>query len=491
MRFARSLSLAFCVLSLLHSGSSFGDEVNDDVVNDDVANDDVVTLRPMAAPDPLMKYRLWPAPQDRNELNPMHPINRALIMLYQQTPPDDDAWEKVESWADTPPDELPVEEVQRTLGYFGKSLDELASIENAMRIEYTLDTHNMTAAETASLVVPELQDMRLLARLIELRARLEIRQSRYDDAIATLRLGFRLSDAAGNSTHFLVGKLIGVAIAQRMLAVIETAIVRDDFPNLYWAMAALPSDRLFRMNESLEHESVLLNKLIQETGEFTDEPIGREAAIARLDSLTIAIDDLIRANSGDESEPELARLMSGVYVAAMAEPARELLAETPLGAKKSSDLSAAEAVLRSIRLRWERHRDRYLAWTSLPPELWANYETERNAAFGNEPEILDPIDKVAWVVTARLSLPISASYRAELTRNRLMLFEAIRMHASETGRLPETLSGLQPVPAWLNPLTALPFDYQRTHAGRAVVTYDTGVPATPKSTVHVALKVVK
>ncbi|TWU47122.1 hypothetical protein [Rubripirellula reticaptiva] len=481
MRFARSLCLAVFVLTAVHAGSSRGDE----------ANDTVVTLHPMAAPDPMMKYRLWPGPHDRTELNPMHPINRALIMLYQQTPPDDEAWEKVESWADTSPDELPIEEVQKTLAYFGQSLDELASIENAMRIEYSLDTDNLTAAETASLVVPELQDMRLLARLIELRAKLEIGQSRYDDAIATLRLGFRLSDAAGNSTHFLVGKLIGVAIAQRMFAVIETAIIREDFPNLYWALAAMPSDRLFRMNESLEHESVLLNKLIQQTGEFTNEPIGRNAAIARLEPLAITIDDFIRANNGGESEPELARLMSGVYVAAMAEPSRELLAATAIGEKRASELSAAEAVLRSIRLRWERHRDRYLAWTMLPPELWTNYETERDAAFGNEPEILDPIDKVAWTVTARLSLPISASYRAELTRNRLMLLEAIRMHANDTGQLPETLSGLRPVPAWLNPLTALPFGYQLSHADHAVVSYDTGVPAEPKSTIHVALKVVK
>jgi len=42
----------------------------------------------------------------------------------------------------------------------------------------------------------------------------------------------------------------------------------------------------------------------------------------------------------------------------------------------------------------------------------------------------------------------------------MRVIEAIRMHAAETGQLPETLDDISVVPIPLNPATNKPFDYQ-------------------------------
>ena len=103
--------------------------------------------------------------------------------------------------------------------------------------------------------------MRTLARVLSLRARLAIREQRWDDLVDDCRVGFRLAEVAGHSTDFLVGRLVGFAIANTMMEVIEQAIQQPGCPNLYWALASLPSARLFETRNSLEFESILISRV--------------------------------------------------------------------------------------------------------------------------------------------------------------------------------------------------------------------------------------
>ena len=50
--------------------------------------------------------------------------------------------------------------------------------------------------------------------------------------------------------------------------------------------------------------------------------------------------------------------------------------------------------------------------------------------------------------------------RVERQINALQVVEAIRMHAAETGRLPECCDKITAVPVPLNPMTGRPFEYR-------------------------------
>ncbi|MDR1480727.1 MAG: hypothetical protein LBJ00_17520 [Planctomycetaceae bacterium] len=85
---------------------------------------------------------------------------------------------------------------------------------------------------------------RALARFLGGKAQWEIRNGKYNDAVKTLRLGFRLADHIFDSDlPFLVPVLCGLAIENVMLNNIQLLITQPDTPNLYPALTQLSRNR--------------------------------------------------------------------------------------------------------------------------------------------------------------------------------------------------------------------------------------------------------
>src|SRR5262249_18519393 len=99
---------------------------------------------------------------------------------------------------------------------------------------YTLD-----AGDPIGLLLPDAQEMRFQAPLLVLKARVEIAERRYADALRTLETGFSFSRQVGDGI-FLIQSLVGLACASQFAECLLDLAERPDAPNLYWALAVLP-----------------------------------------------------------------------------------------------------------------------------------------------------------------------------------------------------------------------------------------------------------
>src|SRR5262249_14312593 len=90
-----------------------------------------------------------------------------------------------------------------------------------------------------STLIPELKQMRDLARLIVFKARIEMSRGQIDDAIDTLKTGVAIGRHASQAPT-LVNALVGVAITHMTLNQVEVLIQQPNCPNLYWTLTNLP-----------------------------------------------------------------------------------------------------------------------------------------------------------------------------------------------------------------------------------------------------------
>lgn len=448
-----------------------------------------LALHPQAHPDPLLRYRLWPAPELRRHQNPAPMVTRAVILSLQVPANARKQFsQNYGDWADLPLDELPREEIHKVLDRYASALSELRRLENLVRLEYNLQLDQLSAPEMIQTLLPELQEMRQLARLLSLRARVAVAEGRWNDAVDDCRVGFRLAEIAGHSTEFLVGRLVGFAISRMMFLVIEEAIQQPGCPNLYWALASLPEDRLFETRDSIEFESVMLSRIFSAAGPLPDRAIGESAARDGIRRLIHEANLTLRSGGDQEATSTLSELLAGMYVVTLAEPSRDLLAETEQWGERARQLSASEAVLRASNLKFQRVRDRWVAWSMLPPELWDDYEPERQAAFGFDEARTDLLVSLVSSLSPAVNAARVAGRRTFQHRNMLLTLEAIRMHAADEGGLPMTIEKLRPVPAWTDAIANKPFGYHRTSATTATLTRAPRWQSDPGTTINIELK---
>ncbi len=74
--------------------------------------------------------------------------------------------------------------------------------------------------EGFTLLLPDVQQMRGLARALQVRLRGEVAQGRFDDAVRTLKTMFALSRHLGQHPTF-IGNLVGIAIASIAIVPLE------------------------------------------------------------------------------------------------------------------------------------------------------------------------------------------------------------------------------------------------------------------------------
>ncbi len=427
-----------------------------------------LTVYAAQQPDPLLRYPLWPPAQHRRDVNAMPMVIRSLVLVMSSTPKARQEFnEKILQWQGLSPKELPRDEVRQFLGRYDAAFQELKRAENAMQIRYELQLEDLSTAELIATMLPELQESRSLARLLHLRGRLAIAEQRWDDLATDCRVGFRLADAVAHSTDFLVGRLIGFAIAGVMFDLIEDAIQQPDCPSFYWSLAVLPAEQLFEIRAAIEYDTVILDRLFRRALSLPDEAI--DESFAR-DELRRLVSAAIEFNEGQKPDAPSLSLQTGAYVVAFAPESRELLDQTPEWADRVKNLSAAEVVLRAAALKYSRIRDRFYAWSTLLPEHGDKFDIERLVARPSDARF----DLVANLVA--LMMPAAhqgqqAGLRMKQTRNRLLTYEAIRLHAGQTGELPISIDRLEPVPAWPDYIAQSLFGYSRQSPNVATLTF--------------------
>ncbi len=457
------------------------------------AQEPVKTLHvvPAAEPDPALRYVFWPAPEQRIQGNAAPFITRAIMLRAEAEATAQmrqESTDRYNEWLEMPLSELPIEQVNDFLDRHAKAaFHELERAETLMGIDYDLRLRDLSSSEMVATVLPELQSMRDMARVLWLRGRVAIAEQRWEDLARDIRIGMRMGNVAGYSNDLLISRLVGYAITSQMMSLVREAIQQPNCPSFYWALAALP-DSLYDIRNAFEFESILLAKLTTSFPPLGDKPIGAERARELIRSLASEGGAMFAGAGLASIDSQKRDLFVGIAVVSLAEPSRELLDKTSTWAGRANNLSSAEAVLRATLLRLERSRHNWLKWAMMPDYLWADYASRAEADLGLTPD--DP--DLFFVALANQLVPaVLAAKRAELRtkqeRNLLITIEAIRRHAFETKTLPLSLDALEPVPAWHDPFSNQPFSYQRISETKASISHSPRQPGDEDVTLEIQL----
>lgn len=443
---------------------------------DTSATEILITITPAGAPDPLLRYRLWPAPETRRNVSVDAIISRAIILTIQASHSESSNSDagtttdrnEVQDWQTMPLAQLPIAKVKKYLSQYGFALNELKRGESLMRTDYELYLQDLTTPELYGTLLPEMQQARQLSRVLALRARVAAAEHRWDDMIDDCRLGFRLADITGTRGHFLISRLVGQAIASVMQEVIEDAITQADPPNFYWALASVPAQHIYETQEAIEFEGSLVSRMIKTVGKLPDAPIGEELARSKLRELMES--NAALSQTIQPLEAPTTMLLMGTLPIAVAEQSRQLLAKTDQWKNRTEELSNSECVLRATVLEAKRTRDAWIAWSYLPDYLSEKYSDERDKFVNLTHDSLPGLAKMILMqILPAFDSVTAAELRGIQKHNLLQTLEALRMHAKQTGELPKTIENLRPVPALPDPITQKDFAYIRSSPTTATI----------------------
>jgi hypothetical protein len=409
-----------------------------------------LTLRPAAPSLPALRYRLLPELIEQKPGNAADLYKKAVPLLNKVSAEDDfllEAFEKL------PLDRLPCAEVRQLLGEHKEGMD---LIEKGARRE-TCDwglTERLRKDGIGALL-PEIQPMRVAARLLALRARADIAEGKFDQAAGTLRTGLALARHVGDS-ETLISFMVGNALAGVMANEIDRFVQQPGAPNLYWPLTDLPRP-LLDMRKGLEGERVSIYGTFPGiAASATDLNAG---PISEADGRNYGrIFQGLQERSFPGGQALLALRLQKGYEAdkwalvGQGRP-RELVEKMP---------HVQVAVLRAF-IEYDRYSDEMKKWQSFPyPESLPRL---REAVARRKAELKKsgaPLaSELAGLLVPAIDRVVLARARVDRKFAALRCVEAVRLYAAaHGGKLPPTLGAIKEVPVPDDPMTGKPFEYK-------------------------------
>jgi hypothetical protein len=421
-----------------------------------------LSVPPAAEPRPALKYHLLPWMSERTPGNAAQFYYRAMLSLDLS---NKEYWQKYhdnhDDWLSSDERKFPRQDVADWLAAQGTTLAELKVAAHREYCDWDYRIQDLRGMDTINFLLREVQQSRDVARVVQLRAHLELMDGRVDDAFATLRLGYQLAHDVAR-TPLIINNLVGVAIAGIMNAELPLLFERSD-ANYYWAIRSLPQPLIdlrtamqFEMNSPVQLFPFLKNP---ETADHSPDEWRRLVArtIANLENLAGSS----AARPDWQSELVAAAMMTKLYPVAKA-----ALIEGGMSRERVEAMPVAQVVA------IQTSRATQYAFQEISKLALLPYDE----AMRRLPAVMDRLKKdivtpqavfsgEAGIPIVSILLPsVQAVLRAEVRLMRdlaaLAAMEAIRMHAAETGKLPSSLTEITVVPVPMNPATGQPFPYK-------------------------------
>jgi len=409
-----------------------------------------LTVHPAGPARAALEHRLLPSYLEKTYGNAAPLYTKACLLRSSGDKASIDLSELLRK----PDEQLSLEQLRETLRHFEGVLRQLELASRRTHCDWGLPIWE--ADNPYEILLPELQDARDLARLIALKARLQIAEGRFDDAVHSLQIGFALGRNVADQPT-LVGGLVGMAIASVMAAQVEALLQLPDAPNLYWSLTALPTP-LVDLADALEMESAAMYLVFPlfdqvKTTDYTpaqwealfdeDEVLAKFASLLSVDQEDLPTKKKELRDRFDEAHP---------------------LAKRELAARGYSQgevdrMPASQAVVLHTLLRYDELRDAMFKWFHVP--YW-----QARASVARAQKEIEEAGKLEAIPLASVLLPAVANCQLAMTRTdrqvaALRTIEAIRLHAaSHDGKLPESLDQITEVPVPVNPFTGQPFVYR-------------------------------
>lgn len=426
-----------------------------------------VSIHPAAAPRPALKYHLLPTFLESTPGDAVPLYAKALVghvegwLLLRNEPSADknlsSDFSHFEDWLGTPLDKLPRNQARRIVDFFGGGIRK--QLEQAVRREHCNWDVPLRQGQVFEILLPEMQRFREMARILALRARLQIAEGKYADAVASLQVGYGVARHVGKQP-FVVCNLVDATIAHQMNYQLFTLCQQPVAPNLYWSIAELPSpwidretaigaeydglylewpelQRLRHAQYTPEQWNLVLRRAVSDLSHFETEVSGSRTSdkerAAKIDrTIAHALHGVSRAKT---------EMLAAGYTQ------KELDAMPPAQIVMLYSLDAYDAI-----------RDEIFKWWRLP------YAQARDGIAEAEREIPSAMKKelvpMAASILPAVSAALSAFGRTDREFAAIRCIEALRLYAAaHNGELPATLDEIKEVPIPLNPLTGKPFVY--------------------------------
>jgi len=436
---ATRLALLLCVGIATHHSPLFGEEK---------PLFKTLVVDPQGESVPALKHSLLPPMLD------LKPGNAAPIYLrstYEQGEAFRKELRRASEWLDKPLEEFKSEEVRQYVRQFDtvfKFFDRGARRESC-DWEYPLGEE-----PAIYILLPDAQSMRAMARLLAVKARLEIVEGRFDDAIHTLQTGYALGQHVAE-TPFLVCELIGMAISNIMSHHVEELIQQENAPNMYWALTKLPRP-LFNLRDAIETEANFL-ELTFPVFKNLDKPQSVESIQQDFE----AVVDLFAMESMRKTPGSVRPTMLGMTLAGYPKARRYLIDVRGMSEEAVDRLPVIQVVLLYSRDIYNIIRDEQFKWFYVPYNQEAIAGYQRAEKFLSEDARAMEILPLAQTLLPAIRASHQAQFRVQRKIEALQVVEAVRMHAAANGgKLPTSLNDITIVPIPIDSVTRRPFTYQ-------------------------------
>jgi len=416
-----------------------------------------LVLSPAAQPRPALKYQLLPGVLDRKPGNAAVMYNKLVIMLLDrlsnQTAQHKSEWEKISDWLDVPLAQFPRDEARKTVADFKWVLDELSLAALREQCDWELPIRERNFI---TLLLPDLQRLRVLGRLLALRARLQIAEGRYDDALHTLQTGYALGRHMACGPTLIHG-LVGIATCQMMSQQLQELIQQPGAPNLYWALTILPQP-LVDLRPGVETEMNMLYlsfPALREVNDTTHSPAYWQHL---LDELEVSVTEGLGVHGPKAGwRPVLCILAIRGYPMA-----RDGLIAQGRSREEVEAMPVAQVVMVYTMQTYNQERDEWFKWLYVP--YWQAIKgmeevRKKFSAEGRSKEIIP----LASLLLPAVESVAGASARSQRGIAALRTVEALRIYAAaHEGRLPEKLADITQVPVPIDPMTGQAFTYHKS-----------------------------
>jgi hypothetical protein len=403
-----------------------------------------LTVQPMAAPKPALKYQLLP---ELRELNPGNPAQNYLKCFAEQR----NFFFSKEATADRarylamPLAQLRAEKL-RDYGRFA-----LRQADWAARLD-ALDWQVLQRVQTAGMDL-SLADVGLLQFIppaLQVRFRAEVAGRHFDDAVRTAKTMLALARHLGEHPTESAN-LLGLSVAHRALGTLEEMEEQPGCPNLYWALTDLPCP-LVELRKGLQGERALVATDLHSLR--NDAPMTEEELERFVSHLSGAL-GFAREQAGQPPRNLRAALAARVKDPERVRAARGRLMEGGCAKDLVDKFSPRQVILLDEKRAYEVRRDEDMKLLALAP-----WQIDALGASGANPEAGNGGDSLLTDLVPCILKDRRALGRLEQRIALLRHVEALRLYAADhDGRLPARLTEVR-VPLPLDPFTGKPFVYK-------------------------------
>jgi tetratricopeptide (TPR) repeat protein len=231
-----------------------------------------LTFSPAKATETEQKYRLLPTTEEQTDTDAAALYQKAIQSLPQDYQP-----EQFSDWRRLPPDQLPVEQVESALSKLKPTLSLLSQAARSERCNWPFIKPEQAQQQQ---FMDDLSKYRQFAFILDVQAKLQIAQGRYDQAREALKTSLTMAKHLGDAPTLIQG-LVGIAIAALNQSRIEQCI-QSDAPNLYWALADLPqplvniTKAIKNETDNLKNYNVLMRKASEQQLKHAHERIRKQ-----------------------------------------------------------------------------------------------------------------------------------------------------------------------------------------------------------------------